>query len=87
MVPEPTGEHGMPQVSGLTITREAHNALRGRARPGDSFVDMSQARPDGMLDIPVREETIERIEQAQIPGETISDTIIRICATAGRKLS
>lgn len=62
----------------INITEEASRALRGLATK--PFRDTGTRRADGTIDVPVEEETVERLSGCAMPGETASDTIIRLAA-------
>lgn len=63
----------------VTITAEADRAIRGHAiRP---FDDSNGTRlPDGSWSVQLDAEVYLRVKARQLKGETISDTIVRICA-------
>lgn len=67
----------MPTV---TITDEAVRALQANAR--GEFKETGHRNADGTWDVPLTDDTIERLEDRRHPQETISDTIIRIAAYA-----
>ena len=62
----------------INMTREAHYALQQNAE--GRFVNTSVVMPDGTLDVVVSEDVYARLIERQFDCETISDTIIRICA-------
>lgn len=62
----------------VAITKEAMNVIRGAANPHKDFRDTSQPLPDGLVSIEVDEETLARILLVSFPGESVSDTIIRV---------
>lgn len=67
----------------ITISHEAQLAIRGAAT--NPFNQTGTQRPDGSWDVPVEQDTLDRIHEAQLAGETLSDTIIRVVLTANRK--
>lgn len=75
------------KIEGVTITisREAHQAIRASARGG---LDESGTvhRPDGRVDIKIDVETYMRVREIAFKGETVSDTIVRaVAAQAGKR--
>jgi hypothetical protein len=70
----------------VRISQAAHAAITAHIdpfkewRPGEHL-------PSGDWRIELSEGTLARLKLEQAPGETLSDTIIRICNTAGRKPS
>ena len=71
----------MPKLT--NITAEAAAIIRAAAvRP---FRDYAVRRDDGTFDVRIELETVKRLARVAFPGETISDTIIRVISTAGRK--
>ncbi len=70
-----------PSSIKLTITREAHNAIRAAAR--NEFHDTSRENPDGTLTIRISMEVLKGLVEMRQEGETSSDTIIRLAATQG----
>ena len=66
----------------VTISAEADAAVRARAE-GNSFRGPAR-NPDGTFTIELEWETIERLRNVALQGESLSDTILRVCATAGR---
>ena len=69
----------------IVLTRVAYDVVRANARPDARFVDTARARPDGDFDVPVAPEVKARLESARLPGETHSDTLLRLAAhRAGR---
>lgn len=68
----------MPKIN---ITAEAEQVIRANAEL--PFKSTGTQRPDGTWDIPLADNTLERLRAAQLAGESISDTIIRVCGTKG----
>jgi hypothetical protein len=67
----------------VTLTREAVSIVRGAAtRP---FRETAVPRPDGLFDVPLGADTLEAIQARAFPGESLSDTVVRIILTAGRR--
>lgn len=66
------------------ITGEAAAAIR-LAAEGHLNLDGATRRPDGSWDVDLGAGTIDRLEEIRAAGETISDTIIRLVSTSGRK--
>lgn len=67
----------------LLITHEAHSAIRAKAEGG--WRETGTRQPDGQWLVPFDEEVIGRMEKLALPGETHSETIVRICALHGTK--
>lgn len=61
------------------ITRVARTALISQAK--GQFIDCSVETPAGDFLVEFQPSTIEAVEALALQGETLSDTIIRICAT------
>lgn len=70
----------------VIINAEAHAAIRARVRDGHEFRP-GQQLPSGDWRIELSQGTMERLKAAALGEETISDIILRICKTRGRKLS
>jgi len=66
----------------ITITNEAVEAIRSRAE--HPFKQTGHRLPNGMWSVPFEEDTIDRLEEHLMDGETISDVIVRACLTMGR---
>lgn len=66
----------------IRITAEAEAAIRSRAQ--NEFTGVSP-NADGTFSIELSWETIERLNGQQHAEETLSDCILRICATAGKE--
>jgi hypothetical protein len=67
----------MPMIH---LTDEAARALRACAdRP---FQQTGTQRPDGSWDVPVEEDTLERLKNVQLAGESMSDTVMRVAIMA-----
>lgn len=69
----------MPNV---IITNDAAAAIRAAAQ--GSFHNDGHRLQNGSWVIPLGEDTLEALQGVQFPGETLSDTIIRICFTFGK---
>lgn len=67
----------------LNLTAEALHAIHQRAENPLSSNAIKQ--PNGTWDVPFEADTIIRLQEEMLDGETISDTVLRVCATAGRK--
>ena len=62
----------------LTITDEAAQLIRRHVPPGHVVDDSECVRgPDGQWEVPFSDEAIALLEAAALPGETVSDTVIR----------
>jgi hypothetical protein len=69
----------MPTV---TISNRAMDAIRKSAeRP---ITEGVRTGPDEWR-VPLKDTTIDRINEAKLEGESISDAILRVVATAGRR--
>jgi hypothetical protein len=64
----------------LVLTKEALAAIRSASDRRREFVETARERPDGLYDVPVGDEVEERIRTAAFPGESDSDTIVRMVA-------
>ena len=62
----------------VNITAEAEAAIRAKAEL--PFRNNGERLADGTWDIPISITTFEGLIEVQLPGETLSDTIVRICA-------
>ncbi len=69
----------------ITITKEVHDAIRAAAIL--PFKDTARVLPSGDLEIDIDEDTHERVMQTQLPGESISDTLLRGFAVMGGKVN
>lgn len=70
----------------LIITDAARAAIQAAALPHERLAeDTAVHLPNGNWYIPLQQSTIDRLLSKKLEGETISETIIRICslATAG----
>jgi hypothetical protein len=68
----------MPHV---IITREAEDAIRACA---DAGFEPAPANADGTRAVWLGDDTVAHIANAHLRGESLSDTIIRLLALAGR---
>ena len=68
----------------IELTPAACSAVRSAATL--SFRDTSVKLPNGNREVIVQQSTLDRLVEIQFPGETLSDTVQRLCATAGRPL-
>lgn len=64
----------------IIMTREAANAIRGAADPGRLYIDTATPTADGQVSVPLEQSTIDRLTEVAFPGESLSDTIVRIAA-------
>lgn len=67
----------------VNLTARAYVAVRGAAS-GNSFEQTGTQRPDGSWDVPLGDETVERLRRIALRDESLSDTIERVIATAAR---
>ena len=59
----------------ITLTTAACQALQSCSdHPFDGVIDVK-----GGKSMAVSEETLERLEGVRFPGETLSDTVLRVC--------
>jgi hypothetical protein len=68
----------------VTISPDAHAAVAACARR--EFESEAAQLPDGNWTVPIRPDTMRRLVAHQFPGETIGDTILRVCLTAKHPL-
>lgn len=70
----------------LTISAEAHQAIQQIHDPlkDGEWNESGEELPDGRWKIKLSAETFERLAEKMLHGETPSETILRICSTAGR---
>jgi hypothetical protein len=68
-------------VKEITITAAAREVIRANADPFKTFVETGRRNADGTWTIPVADDTYEGIQRHLLPGETVSDAIIRVSAT------
>ena len=73
----------MPTV---TLTSAACDAVRAKALKPFDDSDLVP-RGDGKFDVRISVETYDRILHIQMPGETVSETLLRILAGPRYKLS
>jgi hypothetical protein len=69
----------------VTITREAANVVRSLAK--NNFKDSYEPLTPTEGTVLLSEDTINRLFLRRFEGESISDTIIRVCKTAGKELN
>lgn len=60
----------------LTISDEAARLIRSIGY--DNFQSSGQRLPDGNWSVPFDDEVIQHVDDQKLPGETVSDTIIRL---------
>ncbi len=70
----------------ITVNKEVHDAIRAAAigRLDDS---RTRVLPNGDREIEIDEEIRDRITQLMLPGESISDTLLRAFAVLGGKVN
>ena len=67
----------------IVVTEEAYREMFSfPGRPGARFVDDGQRLPDGRWLVRLQRDTEARLKAAAYPGETYSDTIVRLLAFA-----
>lgn len=69
----------------FTITKEAAAALRSKADPDKEWTETAVAIDADNVLVPFREVTIRLLAAIAFPGETISDTIMRLCSEGVRQ--
>jgi hypothetical protein len=72
-------------MSTIDITEQAMAAIRANVTPGHGFHQTATRLANGMWRVPVNDDTLERIQEHQLPGESVSETIYRILATRNGK--
>jgi hypothetical protein len=66
-------------TTSIVVTHEAMCAVRAATRPGHDFdYRECRQRADGMWVVPLSQETVQRIAGVLLPGESISECIIRL---------
>ena len=68
------GEHKQKVI----ITNEAYRMVESFTRAGFA-VRGGMQRPDGMWEVPLSQDVIDRLNDWVWDGETLSETIIRVC--------
>jgi hypothetical protein len=63
----------------IRINAEAHTALMAQAE--DAWDPGLRRNPDGSWDVLVDEQMLTALDSVKLPGETYSDTIIRLAHT------
>jgi hypothetical protein len=73
-------------MSKVTITAEAHAAIRSGLEPGEDF-DSAPPNADGSYTIDMPEDLLVGIMLlVQFEGESMSDTIVRMFATTDKEI-
>lgn len=62
----------------INVTREALAMIYRHADPLKTFNPKARPSLNGTFDIPLEEETVRAVKSRMLPGETISDCIIRV---------
>jgi hypothetical protein len=70
----------------VMISRQAKEAIASRAQ-GYLLTDHCTRQADGTFSVEFQQSTIDRVTELALSGETLSDTIVRICAVSGRGLN
>lgn len=65
---------------GVTISDEAHQAVREFAAVGVQFVETGERQPDGTWVVPLSKDVIDALNAHRFPGESDSDVILRTIA-------
>lgn len=65
----------------IWLSNDAMNAIRATA---DNFKQTATRAPGGGWNTPISDEVLERLKQHQLPGETLSDTVLRAVNLAMR---
>jgi hypothetical protein len=66
----------------VTITDEAMRAIRAASTNGFNQTGTRAADGSGVWNVPLHVDTLSRIHDARMAGETLSDTIIRVVSLA-----
>lgn len=69
----------------IRVKSEARDALRQHSIGNPSPEFDPPAFADGTVEMLLRTETISRLRKIQLRGESLSDTILRLALTAGRR--
>ena len=70
----------------IEITPRCHAAIIARSSNPAYFVDTSITLSNGNREIVVQDSTAAALIRHRLPGESLSDTIERLCAVTGRPL-
>jgi len=70
------------EVKTIDITEEAMAALRRAAVHEFVHHSVKMPGPGGMWRVPLSEDTYDRLMEKVLPGETVSDAIIRVVAVS-----
>ncbi len=76
------GEKGRKETDmEIRLRKSTANLIRSYTRFGTAFRDTSI--PDGPdhVTIAFDQSTIDRVKSVALPGETLDDTIVRVCST------
>lgn len=65
-------------MNNITITAEAHNAIRSCAR--SNYEETGYQHSNGDWTIPLSDETLNKLHALMFPNETYSDLMIRLAA-------
>lgn len=61
------------------ISARAYDLIRGRAIY--EFKQTGRQLPDGSWEVPFSDDTLDRVEEVRLAGETLSDCLERILST------
>ncbi len=66
----------------IRLSARAYNMIRAKARY--EFVQTGVQLDDGTWDAPFSDDTLDRVEEVRLAGESVSDCIERILSTKGK---
>lgn len=64
----------------IIITARVHDLIRANAAPGHDFKETGRKIGPDAWEVPVGDDTLDRIKSVAMPGESISDVIERATA-------
>lgn len=71
----------------VLITSAAARAIDDSRDPTRRFVSTAKLEPNGLVSVELSADTVMRLWKHAAPGESLSDTIVRLCSTAGKPLN
>lgn len=74
----------------IRISDAVHRAIRAASTAPGGFEAQGVRRSDGDWDVPITQDTLDRINKYRLEGESISDTILRgatLAASGSGKLN
>ena len=66
----------------IRISDRAMTLIRANVRPGHTFVQNGKRRPDGTWDVPIEDDTLDRLNEHRLTGESDSDVVERVLTKA-----